>query len=214
MKSLGAFKAIVAAAVVAGSGLMGSVSEASTLTAFGSSSPAGGGNINYDATDDRGTLACNLLCQGLLSNLATGGPYPKTMPDATTADGWSGTAVDAFALPNNNPSTEVGFVNAVLGTSFSAGTQVSGGGSELVSFASSAAYILLAIGTSPDMLLIWNSSGVEQTFTWTGFSGEGAGLSHYTEFGMANVPLPAAGFLLIGAVGALGFAARRKRKTA
>jgi hypothetical protein len=211
MKSLRNFKAIVAAVIVVGSGLMGSVSVASTLTAYGSySSPPPGPSITYDAGDDRGTLACNMVCEGLLSNLASG-IYPATVPDASTADGWSGTAVDAFAIPSNSPTTEVGFVNAVLGTSFAAGTHVLGNSGSM-SFTSSAAYILIAIGQSPDMLLISNTSGVEQTFTWTAFDASGAGLSHYTEFGMANVPLPAAGFLLFGALGGLGFIARRKRK--
>lgn len=51
---------------------------------------------------------------------------------------------------------------------------------------------------------------------WTNDKGEPRDLSHLSIYskGVTPIPLPAAGFLLIGALGGLGLAARRRRKSA
>jgi hypothetical protein len=184
---------------------------ATLLTFYGDwNSPPPGPQITYDAADDRGSLSCEFACEGLLSNLASG-IYSQNVPNVSTASGWSVSAADLFYLANNSLATELAFVNAVVDPDFLTGTKTDGTGGSMI-FTSMAEYILIKIGASPDMALIHNTSGVSQTYTYTAFSGEGAGLSHYTEFGGTEIPLPAAGFLLFAGLGAL--AALKRRKTA
>jgi hypothetical protein len=140
--------------------------------------------------------------------LATG-IYEPGVPDATNADGWSGTAADAFYLANNSVASETEYVNAVAGTSFSTETKTDGGGVTSASFFSLAQYILIKFGADPNVVVIRNTSGVGQTYSWSGFEAEGGGLRHYTEFGEVPIPLPAAGWLLLAGVG--GLAAMRRK---
>ncbi|NKW71594.1 PEP-CTERM sorting domain-containing protein [Rhodobacteraceae bacterium R_SAG10] len=54
------------------------------------------------------------------------------------------------------------------------------------------------------------------SFSWSGLSSQGAGLSHFVALGnVPIIPVPAAGLLLLSALGGLGFASsRRRRRTA
>lgn len=201
--------ALVSGAMVVG---MASGASATTLTFLGAYNPdPNGPQITYVPDEERGSLTCT-SCTGLLSTLP-GGVYDPDVPDASTHDGFSGTSADLFALANSNPDTELAFVNAVIDPDFATtSTQLTTGiNNGNASFVTSAEYILFKIGASPDYALIHNTVA-NNTFDYTAFSNEGAGLSHYVEFGSVSpVPLPAAlSFMLTGLAG-LGFLGWRKR---
>ncbi|HET9820178.1 MAG TPA: PEP-CTERM sorting domain-containing protein [Rhodanobacteraceae bacterium] len=160
-----------------------------------------------DATVDppdtlRFTLGCGSAdgdCAGLLEALVDESPYTF---DATALLG------DLFELADSGDATEIAFVNTATGSSFSTSTKTQVG-LENFEFSTSADYFLIKIGLTPNYALIHNTSGgaVDLFFTQIG---QGAGLSHYTEFGgTVTVPEPAAlgmfglGALLIGLIAGL-----------
>jgi hypothetical protein len=153
----------------------------------------------------RFTIGCGSVdgdCSGLLAVLASDSPY--TFDSTNPLEG------SLFALPNQDPATEAGLVNAAAGTSFTTGTQTSAGGSDGWEFATSAEYFLIKTGRSPDNAVFHNISGGTLDLFYTQTTGTGSGFSHYTEFGRTvTVPEPAAlgmfglGALLIGLIAGL-----------
>jgi len=116
-----------------------------------------------------------------------------------------------YDLPNASTATELAFVNTATGSSFLSGAKTSGNSGSMT-FTTDALFILLKIGRDPNTTIIQNTFGKGLEISWSAFSGQGAGLSHYTEYGTASVvPLPAAGWLMLAALGGLGLIGRRRR---
>src|SRR5262245_60019678 len=187
--------------------LFANAANAVPITLYGSYSQQ---SNTYDAADDRGLVTCSVACSGLLSSLPSG-EYPPNVPSVLTNDGWSTSSADLFYLANNSEAGELAFVNAVIDPDFAQGTYTDGGGASSFSFTSAALYILLKIGTSPDIALIWNTSGGSQTYSYTAYRAEGAGLSHLVEYG-GPVGVPEPETLLLLVPGVLAIVLRKRRR--
>lgn len=184
-----------AIAVVAALSLTSLQANAATISVFNDTDI----NSSYSATQ-RGVLTCS-SCDVLAYS---GGLYGF---DTSLGELFDGPA-------NSGDANEASWVNLVTGSSFT-GTDVGAGknaGSDGVNYITNALYVILKIGANPNYTVVRNTSGGSFNFSWSGLKGTGAGLSHYVELGASQVPIPAAGVLLIGALGGLGFAGRRRRK--
>ncbi|WP_210879734.1 VPLPA-CTERM sorting domain-containing protein [Roseovarius autotrophicus] len=158
----------------------------------------------------RADLTCDLLCEVLYTEFVDGDPVINSV--------FSNVEGRLFSV-GNSAQAEADWVNANTGSDFSKDegfkTELSGtqNGDDFT-FSTDALFILLKIGRDPETTLVKNLSGGLLELRWESLPGQGAGLSHYTEFGVAPIPVPAAGILLLTALGGLGFAARRRRKAA
>jgi hypothetical protein len=180
------FKTFLAAGALA---LTATGANAATVITVDDSNPAEGAI--------QGTVTCYLSCAGY------------------TNPGWSNTNAVMFTT-SPDIKDETAKVNEITGELFITGKKTDPANGSMTSFTSSAMYILFKIGGGNELahFLIRNTSGGSIDISWAKGNDQGTGLSHYTEFGgTAAVPVPAAGLLLIGALGGLA-ALRRRRRTA
>ena len=141
-------------------------------------------------TNERFTVSCTLSCE------------------VWNGVDFAGTNGDLFDLPNNGEQTEIDKVNDLTGESY---TSLTKDDSPNAAFTSSAEYILFKIGKGPNVGIIHNLS-LGNMFTFTSIAGQGAGFSHYSEFGKVSaVPVPAAAWLFGTAlIGFIGMSRRTK----
>lgn len=151
------------------------------------------------------TVTCSVSCQGFTG---AGGADATTAPPSGVNPTGVGTLSDTLAqLYNGQPAdeTDEGLrLSTLVGSDVGPGTKYDPPSNP---FDSSAEYIVLKIG--PYAVFIKNTSGGSQTYTYS--DARMLGLSHYTEFGDAVIPLPAAAWLMLAGLGGLGFASRRKK---
>lgn len=169
-------------------------------------------------TCDLGNDGVDIMAQALF---AQSGVYTDDDGDTTTQNG------QLFDLPNNGLQTEIDFVNAntVGGDFFTTANKVEFDDlfasddtldDKNFTFTSSAKYLLIKTGQGPNVGLIHNLTMAAITYNYVGLNPgpgfNGNGISHYTEFGdVSQVPLPAAGLLLLTALSGIGFVSRRRR---
>lgn len=151
-----------------------------------------------DATDAGGVGGANNVVEGTIPG------------DHGFGTGFGELFTNGFGV---NPTDEVAWINSVLGTTYVLGNHAkTNGTTDGTLYTSSADYVIVKVGRDPNYTILRNDGGGID-FKWYGASGGGAGISHFSEIGVAPIPVPAAGFLLAGALGGLA-ALRRRRKTA
>lgn len=158
-----------------------------------------------DDETEFGTIVCSGACKGLLDDGS-----PRTL---------SGSRADIFSQPGGGQDADkvADYLRSLTDVTFTDGIRSNMGGGILdgagnnddeASLTSGAEWIAFKFGTNYAFLK--NVSASEITYTWT--KKDGKGLSNVTEFGAVNViPLPAAGWLLLGGLGALGVLGRWRR---
>ena len=194
-----------AAATVFGLSLVGAANpaQASVVLPFTFDSV----NSSVDVTQTGSGFVCNLTSCGVSASISE---TPASM-NIGTGDAWT---FDFIDWSTNGTGAGTFDVSATLAFDPPSGTSVGGSGN--------GGFVTLA-GLLTGGVLIWNDmpkafSVGPSTFT-ANFEGgvdvfAGSATTTATVTGVNVIPLPAAGWLLLGGLGALGFAARRKRKMA
>lgn len=189
MLKIGNFKTLAAAAALV---MTAGVAQAATVLTVDDTYPG--------LAPLAGTATCSQTCEGLVAI----GPSV-----------WATDGAVLFTVHPPSAAIELAFVNSVTGLNFASGTKTEDTPDDM-SFFTNALYILMKIGGGNEnaTFLIHNTWGEGLNISWLSVSGGGNGLSHYTEFGSAppaTVPVPAAGLLLLGALGGLAALRRRRR---
>lgn len=191
MKSLGALKKITAAALLVGAGMFGLAQTASAVT------------YNVDE------LKCSLT-------LANSGDATELQAIADCIDGSGGiqgTDLNLGAKPQYSSLT----IGIDAAGSYFVDVDPDTPGWFMLKFGNNSSgnnnYIFKNLADLTK--LVWTSAQIGGIMESSCFTGGDCKLSHITYTGDTSVvPLPAAGLLLLGALGGLGFAARRRRKAA
>ena len=190
MKGLGTLKTLLAAGALA---VSAGAASAATISVV-------------DGATTKGTIDCGGGCEGLfdgsLSDMfATFYPQP--------AGGQNADHVRNYLATLTTEEIPTLAIRSDLGE----GTLDGLSDDSNATFSSLAVWVAFKLGNN--YAFVKNVSGSSLTYSWTkssGSDGDGAGLSNITEIGV--IPLPAAGWLLLGGLGALGAVARRKRRKA
>ena len=182
-------------------------------------------------TGQRGTLSCTNAGCGFEALLASPGSYSSHKGGIFTVHPPNETNQTAF-VNDNRKSGDAAFSVPDADKTENAPSSFSSSALYVL--------LKIGGGDDFQSLLIRNTSGTVLDLTWAGFTGPstaeprtgrgrdksdkddekvtGSGLSHYTEFGSLPpppptpaIPVPAAGWLLLGGLGALGAMARARR---
>ncbi len=217
MMSIFKFKTVIVAVSVAMVGWMANSHAAhAVVIPFYSD----GGTTQRASVDCTGCLALVYTTDGT----ANGGVLDANNIALPTAGQYGfdtefGELFDNDVANGGSPAAEAAWFNAIMGTNITlTDSDKTNPASDGVTYNSSAAFVIIKTGagnTGKPLTILKNVSGGTFTFNWAGSSAGGAGLSHFTEVAAA-VPIPAAGLLLIGGLGALGglTSLRRRRQKA
>lgn len=157
---------------------------------------------------------------------AAGVAAPECQGVSGSPVGAFGVNAQAYSVTPANAESMAAFLNGLVGTTFTTGvrtnlvpaddTQDGVMDNDILefTFTTEAAYFALKHGAATTFYK--NLAGLVTLTVFfdraNGPTGAGFGLSNITEFGSTpEVPLPAAGWLMIAGVAGLGFAARRKK---
>lgn len=184
---------------------MGQTAQAATISAGGF-----GSATCYEA----GSITTMASCSGYLFG-AGGTNAVAGQISGTNADLWDIVAVTG--LNKKNEENEANLLNLVTGTTSFGKDDMSktGGNSGSMTFSFSHLYALIKIGggSTGSYVILRNDAGKTIDVSWS--AGTSGGLSHETQAGGLTtpvpVPTPAAGVLLIGALGGLGLMRRRRK---
>ncbi len=161
-----------------------------------------------------GTISCNGAAAGACEGII-GGSLIVTNPGNQVTGGSMGslsmTNADAYDSGNASEANETVAINTLAGTSFLEADATKSPSDPSPTFTTLAEYFLLKLGNST--VFIRNTSGGALDVVYNEAAGQGAGLSHFTEFGEVEIPIPGAIWLMGAGLAGLGFA-RRKAKAA
>lgn len=220
-------KSTIAAAAIAAAMMFGGAVSASTIQVFNDDD---GQNQNQEAGDPRGSLTgfgfgVLFYAPGTLADNESGSGYGFAAVEDASATVFGELFDPTFS--GSNETNEAEWVESVEGlvndpysgdinnTAVKTEAEDFAGGLDGKSFSTNADYVVLKIGAKPDYTILKNRSSGTFQFAWKP-DGRGAGLSHFTAFGetvpdVSQIPLPAAGWLLLAGIG--GLAAFRRRKS-
>ena len=191
-------KSLLAAAIVASVSAFsfGGAAHAATITTTAAT----------ETCYESGSITVMASCSGYLWGLGGANDTPGQL-SGTNGDIWSISAVTGSNA--NSEANEATFLSAVTGTSFAkADLSKTGGNSGSMTFSFDSLYAVIKVGAGHVVLKNNTSSAID--VMWS--AGSAGGLSHYTLAGdLTPVPAPAAGVLLLGALGGLGLMRRRRK---
>ena len=207
MLGLGRFSKFASVAALVGAMSVGSASAVTVMS------------IGDAALDDsftvNATITCELGCRGWVFD---GAPNRDEIGDGS----WSGDYASLFnSVQGQGGSSLTNYlplINAVLGdgsfvlgdltrTDVEGSLRFDGDPDGTISFTTDSRYFFMTMGENPRIALFENFA-LGNTITFT--KGEGTGLSHITEVGV--IPLPAAGWLLLTALGGMAVMRRRRKE--
>lgn len=158
-------------------------------------------------TDDL-TIDCVGMTGGSLTvvmNETTGGT-------AGSLDNSSPFTADLYDPGKDSEANEIAALNVLAGTSYVEGDAVrtDAGGVSALSFSSLAEWVIIKMGAGT--VFIKNvSPGIMALNIDFSQLGSAGGISHYTEVGFSQVPVPGAIWLMGAGLAGLGFAGRKKK---
>ncbi len=167
----------------------------------------GAASANVILIDDGlGSIDCSVSCEVFTGAGGDGaGPTGAGVLSSSAADYYDGTPSSESDEADRLSTLITGSTGLFAGTDGS--RTIGSGGSQM--FSTLAEYVVLKIGNVA--IFLKNTSGGSLTINYTSTPGAGSGLSHFTEFGsVAEVPLPAAAWLMIAGLAGLSVAGRRK----
>ncbi len=164
-------------------------------------------------TGGLGTITCNGADAGACEGIFAGSlivTNPGNQVTSGSLGGLSATMADAYDSGNASEANEATAFNTLAGTSFLQADATKTDGDPSPSFTTLSEYFLLKIGNMT--VFLKNTSGGSLDVIYSAADGQGAGLSHYTEFGeVPEIPIPGAIWLMGIGLAGLG-AAHRKAK--
>lgn len=202
--SISRVKTLMAAAVLAGVSALGfgSVAHAATITT----------TLGTATCYESGSNTVMASCSGYIFGVGGANDTPGQL------SGTLGSVWDIFAVTNDNANSETNeakLLNLVTGTTTFGKDDMNkteDNISDSMTFAFDGLYALLKLGggNTGSYVILRNDAGETIDIDWN--AGRAGGLSHYTIAGeLAPVPVPAAGFLLMGALGGLAMVRRRRK---
>jgi hypothetical protein len=163
--------------------------------------------LDTDGSTSVGQVYCESFCEGFTLGGSTSFPTgPGTL---------STTEAAYYGLGGSSPANETLALNTLIGA-----VTFNPDGSDATksvespdpNFFTSAEYFSFKLGAGTYFFHLFGTGNVNIIYEEIG--GSGSGLSHYTEWGMSEVPLPAALPMFLLALGGLGFVGRRRRQAA
>ncbi|NNE39823.1 MAG: hypothetical protein HKN14_02765 [Marinicaulis sp.] len=188
------FGAMIGAIAMAGT------ASANIITVSGSD-PDGAG------PDEPITIDCAPSCEAFTG--AGGVDWGGAVVDPTGLGTPSMTLADVYDGAPAGVADELMDINTLAGTSFTAADYSKDDTSPPSMFTTMAAYIGLKLG--PDVIYLINTSGGALMITVDTGDVRGSGLSHITEFGEVEIPVPGAIWLMVAGIAGLGFSSRKKK---
>jgi hypothetical protein len=184
------------------------IKSLAALAAFGMSA-FGVANANLITIEGGlGTITCTPDCTAFTLGAPALGDEPNAAGTLSSTNAWF---YDGQPASENAEAVRLNTLLGAPGTFSGAdGVKTNGTGGDMT-FDLNAAFAMIKIG---NVSVFIATAGVLTNVVVDSFAGAGSGVSHFTAFGEFDgneVPLPAAGWLMLAGAAGLGFAGRRRK---